>query len=667
MQKRLIPFLIVVISLALLAFLSQCSSPDPSNDSGSSAHALMSETPANTGYLNLHDSVNYLGSETCKNCHAAIYESFAKTGMGQSFGPPTQAKSSGEFKGKSFHDAFADIYYQPYWKGDSLYLKEYRLDNGDTIYTRNEKVHYIVGSGQHTNSHINSANGYLHQMPFTYYTQKGVLSLPPGFEEGNNSRFSRALGMECLSCHNSYPEHVAGSFNKYENMPLGIGCERCHGPGEAHVKLKKAGVMVDIGKEIDYSIVNPAKLPYEKQKDLCQRCHMQGNAILNKGKNWDDFKPGMDLKDVMNIFMPKLKNEEGSFIMASHPDRLGLSKCFVESANRDEVVSMTCITCHNPHQSVRETKMEYFNTKCLNCHQQEQVLSCPKYSSSTNCIDCHMQKSGTVDIPHVTVTDHYIRVYDDQSDLQSVEAQTETSNADNQDFTGLVCMTQDRPDNLLMAKAYLNFYEKFDPKPAFLDSAVHFLDGLSPTDVPEPFIQLAFLRDDWETLRAIAKKGATTDMSAQSYYRLSVAFAQGWHEDDYEYRISLLRQALKREPLRLDIRNELAIAFLETRKNTEALEEINFILDEYPKDEKAWNTRGFYFLIQNDLIQARQCFERVLKLNPDHENALVNMSKIYIAQNDLETANKWLQRALKAHPNSQSARQIMNQIQLQGK
>jgi hypothetical protein len=51
------------------------------------------------------------------------------------------------------------------------------LAGKDTVHQRFEKVSYIVGSGQHTNSHIININGYLHQAPITFYTQKGKWDL----------------------------------------------------------------------------------------------------------------------------------------------------------------------------------------------------------------------------------------------------------------------------------------------------------------------------------------------------------------------------------------------------------------------------------------------------------------------------------------------------------
>ena len=111
-----------------------------------------------------------------------------------------------------------------------------------------------------------------------------------------------------------------------------------------HVKEKLAGNIVDTTQFIDYSIVNPRDLPRDLQMDICQRCHLQGVAVLNEGKTFFDFKPGMALAEVMNVFLPRYTNSHERFIMASQADRLRLSECF-------KTGEMSCITCHNPHKS----------------------------------------------------------------------------------------------------------------------------------------------------------------------------------------------------------------------------------------------------------------------------------------------------------------------------
>ena len=71
------------------------------------------------------------------------------------------------------------------------------------------EIDYIVGSGNHTNSHIISDNGYLSQAPFTFYTQDSILDFPPGFEHRNNIRYNRKI-IECMTCHNSFPHFILG-------------------------------------------------------------------------------------------------------------------------------------------------------------------------------------------------------------------------------------------------------------------------------------------------------------------------------------------------------------------------------------------------------------------------------------------------------------------------
>ena len=44
-----------------------------------------------------------------------------------------------------------------------------------------------------------------------------------------------------MSCHNAYPKIILGSENKYEYIPDGIDCERCHGAGGEHVKRMISG------------------------------------------------------------------------------------------------------------------------------------------------------------------------------------------------------------------------------------------------------------------------------------------------------------------------------------------------------------------------------------------------------------------------------------------
>ena len=127
----------------------------------------------NNIYLNHNDSVSYVGKETCKQCHFDIYNSYMETGMGQSFAVATKSKSVlADSNNPLIYDEIKNLYYQAIWKSDSLYILEFRLTNKDTTHNLLQKIDFVIGSGQHTNSHIFSINGYLHQAPYTFYTQQ---------------------------------------------------------------------------------------------------------------------------------------------------------------------------------------------------------------------------------------------------------------------------------------------------------------------------------------------------------------------------------------------------------------------------------------------------------------------------------------------------------------
>ena len=255
-------------------------------------------------YRNLDPSVSYVGIDACVECHPAQASTYVESQMGRSFKPATRTLSSADWENTyPIYDPFVDFYYFAFASGDSLYVMEYRLADGDTVHKRIEKIDYIIGSGQHTNSHMMDINGYIYQMPITWYTQEKRWDLPPGFDEGHNWRFERTIKVECMTCHNAMPDYIEGSDNRFNTLPHGINCERCHGPGELHVAEKKAGKVVDTSRKIDWTIVNPGKLPQDLQFDVCQRCHLQGVAVPRKESSFTDFRPGMRLGDVIDVYL----------------------------------------------------------------------------------------------------------------------------------------------------------------------------------------------------------------------------------------------------------------------------------------------------------------------------------------------------------------------------
>jgi len=632
-QNRII-YSVFVLMAFLLVF---CSTPTK-------------QATTETTYKNLNDTVNYVGMQTCRSCHQNVYDTYIHTGMGKSFDHATKTKSAARFDRHAIvYDADSDFYYKPFWQDSVLYIKEFRLENGDTTHSRTERISYVIGSGQHTNSHLINENGYVTQAPITFYTQDGKWDMAPGFEGGANSRFSRIIGTECMTCHNHLPDHVAGSENKYKTVPRGIECERCHGAGELHVREKLAGNTIDTAKYIDYSIVNPVDLPIELEIDICQRCHLQGTAVLNEGKDFFDFRPGMKLNEVMNVFLPRYTNSHDKFIMASQADRMRLSKCFT-------VGKMSCTSCHNPHHSIEATTTDTYNNACKNCHTKtdREICSAPmaeRVAKQDNCVECHMPKSGSIDIPHVRITDHAIGV-----------PVAETQKNEIARFIGLECLTDENPSDLDMARGYIALYEKFVPEGQMLDSAGYYLSkpGASISEKLTTLVHYHFTKENYTDVVAYAKNTMPDDLlEGWTAYRIGEAFSKLGNVDK-----SLIfhKKAVELRPFNLDFNNKLGTAYLQKQDLANAKKVFEFILSENEKQAVAWNNLGYILLLEGKLEPANTHFDKALALDPDYELAMLNKVGYFLTKNDMSNAKKWLNLILKKFPENVRAAEMVRRL-----
>lgn len=53
--------------------------------------------------------------------------------------------------------------------------------------------------------------------------------------------------------------------------------------------------------------------------------------VLKPDKSFYDYRPGMALTKVMDIFMPVFEGGTDDLIMASHVERMMDSRCYIES------------------------------------------------------------------------------------------------------------------------------------------------------------------------------------------------------------------------------------------------------------------------------------------------------------------------------------------------
>lgn len=603
-------------------------------------------------WKNVYDtSAHYVGMQTCKTCHSEIYETFIKTGMGQSFDHATRQKSAADFGPHALvYDKDLDFYYKPYWDHDSLYIMEYRLEGKDTVHKHIQQVNYIVGSGQHTNSNIFNINGYLYQAPITFYTQKKQWDLAPGFEKGANTRFSRMIEIECMTCHNGYPDFVPNSENKYISLKTGIDCERCHGPGSLHVAAKQAGNIVDTSKTPDYTIVNPRRLSTELQNNVCQRCHLQGIAVLNDGKTFFDFHPGMKLSEVMNVFMPEYEGAKNKMLMASHVERMKKSQCYLVSGK------MSCITCHNPHVSVKFTPRSQFINACQSCHGGANQVACSEKEQvralkNNDCITCHMPRNGSIDIPHVAVTDHYIRKRPEDN------IQTDKIRA----FLGLECFNNKHVDAITQARGYMEFYERYNPNNGLLDSALFYLSKQAAIEKNQKqnrdYIRVYFLLKNYPKVIESAD-GLTPEKMKDAWtaYRIGESYFQ---LQQTQSALNWYKRATDIWKYSLDFQNKYGTCLLALNKIPEAMQVFNFIIGQNPNHIAANTNLGYIYMQQGQNTMAYQYMQKANEMDPDYEQNLINMAVWYHNNQQNNLAKKTLEHLVKKHPDNEQAKAML--------
>ncbi len=595
-------------------------------------------------YLNHHDTVDYVGMNTCLQCHTDKH-TFKHTGMGQSFDLAHPSKSSAVFSpAPHVYDTFLDLHYTAYWRDSSLWMLEYRLNGADTIHALEQRIDFIVGSGQHTNSHLFLVNDMVFQAPMTWYAQMKKWDLPPGFENGNNSRFSRMIDLECMSCHNSMPQMVEASDRSFDQIGRGIDCERCHGPGELHVHLRQRGQSAIDEDGIDRSIVHPGKLSWERQIDLCQRCHLQGLNLLKPGKSFADFRPGMPLRDVFEIYLPHFQGGKGKFDMANHAQRLQMSACFQSVADKGGI---TCISCHNPHLSVKVTGKGVFNEACMKCHQYD-ACSAPmaeRAEKEDYCASCHMPSTGADDIPHVTVHDHYIRKPLRKKEFQQLGM-----------LAGLYSVNNSNPRNIDRLRAYLAYYEKFDKNEFYLNEAQKILNIGGVDEI----IHYYYLKADFMKVRSLSEAYLNEEKHLPwTCYRLGEAMLQSNQITDAVYWLS---KAADGKPDSYEFMTKKGIALAENRRIEDAKAAFQNALKVNPNYALAMNNLATIYMEQKHWNEAILCLEKCIALHPDNLNALENLLSLYAFSGKPTRAIQVAKRILQLQPENKIATESLTRL-----
>jgi len=357
----------------------------------------------------------FAGSKSCANCHLDIYNRHLLTEHHLTSAPATEKNILGSFEAGNNVFAFDPFTNVKMEKRDSgFYQVEY--NNGNKI--RDGRFDLVVGSGRKGQSYLSWINSRLVQLPITYFSPEKQWSNSPGYPP-HMVAFNRPITSRCLECHSTYFEKTSAQTIKLETFDhnkiiYAVDCEKCHGPGVAHVTFHSQNPSV---KEAKF-IVNPGKLPRERLLDLCALCHGGG---LTKSKPSFQFQVGDTLSNYFSL-QALVQNADNIDVHGNQLGLLSLSKCFV-------LGKVTCTSCHNVHEN-ENGKIEIFSQRCIACHSEGHQRICKMTKEigpaiTKNCIDCHMPKQVShavavylqgADVPTpALMRTHYVKIYPNET------------------------------------------------------------------------------------------------------------------------------------------------------------------------------------------------------------------------------------------------------------
>lgn len=602
----------------------------------------------------------YVSSEACAECHRDIWETYRRTGMGRSFARTGEAAAVEDYEEKNayYHKA-SDRYYTMFRKDGEFYQRRHQIGfDGKETNVVERRIDFVLGSGNHSRSYLHQgADGRLTELPVGWYAENGgYWAMNPGYDRPDQEDFRRQITYQCMFCHNGYPQIAAGDDSGGTapvfrgSIPSGIDCQRCHGPGRAHIQAMQTG------KSPEGTIVNPARLSPERQLELCMQCHLETtsfplpSAIIRYNRGIFSYRPGEPLADyVLHFDQPPNSGYDDKFEIAHAGYRLRQSACFQQSDS-----SMQCTTCHNPHDIPRgQEAAQHYTAVCLNCHagDLQELVASKGHTASQDCIGCHMPKRRTDDVVHVAMTDHYIQRRKPARDLLAPLA--EKIETDASSYRGPVDLYYPRT---LQDEAQEELYRAV----AQVRQSANLEEGVSQLEAAIQQRQPAEAEFYFELAEAYRKSGRpeqAIDMFEQAIRRkpdfwpavrgLGVAQAKSGRLPQAK---ETLLKAVTLRPEDASALNDLGLVHLAAGETREAVDVLRRASLSDPDYSDAQNNLGGALLRLGDRAAAEEAYRTAIRVQPDFAEAHRNLANLLAGTNNFAEAQYHFQRAIQANP-----------------
>ena len=664
-------------------------------------HPHPSSTPATTS--------TYADPQSCIRCHRDETNGYNETGMAHAFYAPTAAVTT-EAPAQArtyFHPASATSFALTSHDGRFFQRRWQKGFDGRDDNAEELSIDYVMGSGNHARTFLHrEQDNTLVELPLAWYSENGgTFAMNPGFDNPKPMT-RRPIAYECMFCHNGYPaipdpaHRDLSAKPVYTTLPMGIDCQRCHGPGAAHVQAAEAR-KPDTAK-VHATILNPAHLSNERQMQVCEQCHLETTSTLlpDRIRRYDQHPFGYDPNQPLSAFNAYFTRDpaHGStnnveIVNAAY--RLRQSKCYLATKG-----ALTCELCHNPHDLHKGPQSaQYFANICLNCHatQLKQMVAAKQHTDSQQCVTCHMPQRSTEDVIHAAVTDHLIQRNAPAQPL--AELHEATSRYNGPVLRYLLDGEAPRPDDALYnavaqvidssnnaaAPALAALLDQQKPRePGFyielgdaqrhngqLDAAIASyrkaleLDPQSSRAARRLGVALGNAGRGTEAL-AVLSQAIDLDPTNELllYERAQVEAASGSHTGGTAKAIADLRKALALRPDYADALNNLGSLLAQTSNSPEAEADLRQAVAVNPYDAGARANLGRLLTAQGHTPEADFELERATKLDPESSDTHLDYAILLLGANRTAQAEAEIHAALRIKPDSPRGLDLFGQLAL---
>jgi predicted CXXCH cytochrome family protein len=343
----------------------------------------------------------FVGAAVCATCHQDVHADWQSARHSKMIQPATAASVEGDFSKGSL-----TLHGQPFKLrvADGAY---YITESNVTGREQEHRVEFTLGSRR--------IQHYL-----TTIDHGRIIVLTPSWDVERREWFDnmeivrpdedartpvQQWNKNCVGCHVSQQDnHYQPSTHTYatEWSDFGTTCERCHGPGRAHVEKYRSTTHSAPRTSAtdpagDRAIVRPTRLDPKASSMICAQCHslrdIIGPGYAAGADYFDHFQPILE-------YGPQSPTDP-AYWADGRPrrfsnDAIGLwqSECFLRGG-------ATCTTCHqNPHipDVGRNPQLgSASDALCVGCHKAigAAVTTHSRHaagSAGSSCVECHMPK-----------------------------------------------------------------------------------------------------------------------------------------------------------------------------------------------------------------------------------------------------------------------------------